>query len=85
MEFLLGLIALLFGGFLYTNTKKKSAESLLENNEVHKEANKVDQEISKNTGTLASEEEKRKAIEEKKNEEVKQDPVDFINDRYPSK
>lgn len=85
MEYLLGLIALLFGGFLYTNTKKKSAEALLENNEVHKEANKLDKEVSKNEGLLEAEEIKRKEIEEKKNEQVGQDPVDFINNRYPPK
>ena len=85
MSYLLGLLGLLLGGLLYNNTKRKSAEVLIENLEVKNQANALDKEASKNSGLLEAEEEKRKAIEEKKNEESNKDPVDFINNRYPSK
>jgi len=81
MSYLIGLIGLLFGALFYTNTKKNSANALLENNDVNKAANKVDQQVSKNDGLLEAEEEKRKALEGKKNEQDHEDSVSYFNNR----
>ena len=81
IKYLLGIIAGLVVAVWYLFTRSKSAEALNENLEVGKAANKLDQEAVKNSGLLESEEEKRKELEAKKNEQDHQDSVDFFNNR----
>lgn len=83
MDILFGLIAGLFGLYLFTKNKKNSAEALLENNKVTSETNKIDKDISKNDGLLESEEAKRKELTdnaEKQKQDVSQKTLlDFFN------
>jgi len=64
MEYLVGIIIALLGAFFYVNTKRKSSEALLENNEVNKKLNEQDKEIAKDSGLLEAEAIKRKQLEE---------------------
>ena len=81
MEYLVGIIGALLGYLFYTNTKRKSAEALLENNEVNKQSNQIDKEMSKTQGIEQSEEEKRKALEVIKNDAETKSTTDYFNDR----
>lgn len=75
----LALIGVLFGTIVALFIKKRSAEALLENNEVKSKLNEQDKIISKNEGLLLSEEEKRASLNTngngRKDEPVK--PDDF--------
>lgn len=77
MSYLLALIGVLFGSVLALLVKKRSAEALLENNEVKSKLNEQDKNIAANDGRLESEESKRtdllKNAEDKKKEPVKSD------------
>lgn len=79
MEYLLALVGLLLGAFGYNFLKRKSAESLLENNEVKSKLNEEDKNKAQNDGRLEAEESRRtdflKDSETRKNEPVK--PEDF--------
>lgn len=79
MEYLLGLIGLLLGAFGYTWIKKRSAEALLQNNEVKSKINEYDKDKAQNDGLLGAEETKRADLQqdadERKNKPV--DPTDF--------
>ena len=79
MEYILGLLGVILGGIGYLFIKKKSAEALLENNEVKSKLNDLDKDKAKNDGLLDAEAEKRKDLfssaEEKKNNPI--DPKDF--------
>lgn len=75
MEYILGLIGLLLGGIGYLFVKKKSAEALLENNEVKSKLNDLDKDKAKNNGLILSEEERIKNLL-KDAEALKEKPVD---------
>ncbi len=77
MELLLTLLATVTGLFLYNNSKRKTAEALLENQKTKDELNKSSQELAKNNGLLEAEEEKRKALENAK--EDTNSITDFFN------
>lgn len=79
MSYLIAIIAALIGYLFYSNTKRKSAEALLENNNTLAETNKADNSIAKNNGLLEAEEEKRKqALEQaKKEKEKNESPEDL--------
>jgi len=86
MEYLIGLILALLGGLFYTNTKRKSAEALLENNDVTKKVNAKDHDIELKRAQLEFEAAKRAAIESKSKlkessgDDVSQkDLEDFLN------
>lgn len=79
MQYLLTLIGLLIGALGFNYLKRKSAEALLENNDVKSKLNEQDTNKAANDGRLETEEEKRKADEIEaivgKNRPV--DPKDF--------
>lgn len=56
------VLAILTGAFLYERSRRKSAEAIADNKEMLDEINKGDQQLSKNNGSLQSEEEKRNEI-----------------------
>lgn len=83
MEIIIGAMAALLGLLFFTNSKKNTAEALLENQKTQGELNAVDKDISKNSGLLEAEEEKRKQLAEeneknKKNDSQK-DNLDYFN------
>ena len=80
MEYLLGLIGVLVGFVYVLNEKKKSAESLLENQKTKEETLKQDRDIAKNDGLLDAEEQKRKELENAPKKDTT-DPADFFNKR----
>lgn len=79
MEYLLGLIAILFGAFGYNYVKRRGAEALLENNEVKSQLNEQDKNKAQNDGLLAAEDQKREEASKnangRKDQPVK--PTDF--------
>lgn len=79
MEYLLGFIGLLLGALGYNFLKRKSAEALLQNNEVKSKLNEQDKNKAQNDGLLSAEDQKRadaqKDADARKNEPVK--PSDF--------
>lgn len=77
MEILLTILAAVAGLFLFTNSKRKTAEALLENQKVKEDLNKSSQELAKNNGLLEAEEEKRKALENAKKDNSS--ITDFFN------
>lgn len=84
MEVLIGIIVALITGLFYTNSKRKSAEALLENNDVEKELNKKDVSIDREKIRLEVEENNRKELErirkEKEGSDVShKDIEDFFN------
>lgn len=79
MEYLYALIATLVGAFFYVNSKKNSAEALLNNQKTKEEVLKDDRNIAKNDGLLDAEEQKRKELENAKKDTT--DPADFFNRR----
>lgn len=81
IKYLLGVIGALLAGIWYLFVKGKSAEALNENNDVHKEANKLDQQAFKNEGLLQAEEEIRSNLEKQKTEKNHEDSVDYFNER----
>lgn len=81
MQYLFAIIAGLVGWLFYSNTKKNSAEALLENNDANKKLNGIDKVLSEQQGLIAAEEDKRKEAEAKKNEDTSKSTIDFLNDR----
>ena len=79
MEYLLGLVGVLLGALYLTNTKKKSAEALLQNQATKEKTLEQDRDIAKNNGLLDAEEQKRKELENVKKDPT--DPADFFNRR----
>lgn len=79
MGSLLALIGVLFGTVFALFIKKRSAEALLQNNEVKSKLNDLGVGEAKNQGLLLSEEDKRASLnnqaDARKNEPVK--PSDF--------
>jgi|GEM_PF-6264239 len=63
MEYLIGIIGLLLGGFIFQRTKRKSAESLLNNLPVKEEAAKHEASVTKNEALGDAEKQKRADIE----------------------
>lgn len=83
MSYLIGLIVLLGGAYLFQRSKLKSAEALNDNNEALKEVQKINGEVEKNKGLLGAEEEKRKEIAKETEDEKTNTNADagFFNSR----
>ena len=86
MEYIVGIILALLGGLIFERTKRKSAESLLENVETKEKNLELDKDISKNRGLIEAEDEKRNQLKaemkDKLNETVdSKDITNFFNDR----
>lgn len=86
MEYLIGIIVALLGGFFYQNSKRKTAEARNENLDTKEKLNDIEKDRAKNSGLLESEEEKRKELEkEAANAKVATDTivniVNFFNNR----
>lgn len=84
MEYLLGIIGLLVGALLFTRTKQKSAESLLENQETKEKLLEVDKAGLVDKANVEVEKEKVAALKEEHekvsvNEETIKDILDFFN------
>lgn len=86
MEYIIGILLALLGGLVYERTKRKSAEAILENNEVAKANIELDKTKAKLEGLDQAEEElRRKELErlkEKQDEKLSdKDIIDFFNNR----
>lgn len=64
ISYIIGIILSLVGYIIWSDTKRKSAESLLNNLDVKRLLNEADKEIAKNSGLEEAEAEKRRVIEE---------------------
>lgn len=64
IEYIIGIILSLIGYIIWSDNKRKSAESLLNNLDTKKALNEADKQISKNEGLEEAELEKRRIIEE---------------------
>lgn len=77
--------AAVLAAFYYLKVKKDSAEALNENIDTKNKINELDKDASKNSGLLEAEEEKRKQLENEKNEKIKDTSlntlIDFFNGR----
>lgn len=70
MEYLVAIIAGLFGLLLYQTNKRKGAEAQNKNNEVLNEVKDLDRSILSNKEKLQAEEAKREAINEEADKDV---------------
>lgn len=77
MQYLLGIIGLLLGGLGYNFIKRKSAESLLLNNETKSKLNDQDKNKAKNDGLLEAEEENRENSKHNTKKDKPVSPEDF--------
>lgn len=81
MEYLIGLIVALIGGFLYERSKRKTAEGSLDNLETKKEVLELEKQESKNSGLIEAEKEKREEIKNEQSKKSLDDLARFFNDR----
>jgi hypothetical protein len=81
MEYLIGLLVALVGGLLYERSKRKSAESSLENLETKKQILNLEKQESKNEGLIEAEKEKREEIKNEQSKKSLDDLARFFNDR----
>jgi hypothetical protein len=84
MEYLLGLIGVLLGGFVFNFIKRKSAESLLVNTETKEKLVNIDADINKDKASLELERLKREELtnnlnKEKESNESLENLKDFFN------
>ena len=80
MEYLIVMVVALFGGLLYERTKRKSAESSLDNLETKKEILELEKQKTKNSGLIAAEKEKREEIKNEESKKSLDDLARFFND-----
>lgn len=64
MEYLLGLIAVLLGGFIYQKKRADVASARNDNLDVKESLNTIDKDRAKNSGLLEAEEAKRSTLDE---------------------
>jgi hypothetical protein len=81
MEYLIGLIVALIGGLLYERSKRKTAESSLDNLETKKQVLELEKQESKNSGLIDAEKEKREEIKNEQSKKSLDDLARFFNDR----
>jgi len=81
MEYLIGLIVALIGGLLYERSKRKTAESSLDNLETKKQVLELEKQESKNSGLIEAEKEKREEIKNEQSKKSLDDLARFFNDR----
>lgn len=81
MEYLIGLLVALVGGLLYERSKRRSAESSLENIETKKQIVGLEKEQAKNNALIEAEKEKREEIKNDKSKKSLDDLARFFNDR----
>lgn len=86
MSYLIGTIVALVLGLYYSITKNKSLKVLLDASRESTAYNKADQDISKNQGLLATEEQNRKQIqtdlETKEKDVAKEDILSYFNSNH---
>ncbi len=82
--YIVALIAILAGLFVYERSRRKSAEAIADNQEVLDELNNLDKQKVTNDGKLQSEEDKRAELkkEEEDDKSNTDGNSDFFNDRY---
>ncbi len=90
MEVLIGIIVLLGGGFLFVNSKRKSAEGLLQNQETKEKLLDIDKSSLKDQASLELEKQKTEALKEEHekpgaNEQNIKDILNFFNDTFTKK
>lgn len=76
MQYLIGVIAVLLGGFIFERNRRQSAESLLTNADSKKEVQDIEANKEKNNASLQLEEDRRNMIKEKSDEEKTRDLLD---------
>ena len=76
MQYLIGVIAVLLGGFIFERSRRQSAESLLTNADSKKEVQDIEANKEKNNASLQLEEDRRNMIKEKSDEEKTRDLLD---------
>ena len=85
MEYLIGLIAVLAGLFIYEKGKRKAAESLNENLETKEQVQQEQAKVDKVNAQLDAEEAKRKELQEQLNKQadkaINETLAKFFNDR----
>ena len=81
MEYLIGLLVALVGGLLYERSKRRSAESSLENLETKKQILNLEKQESKNEELIEVEKEKREEIKNEQSKKSLDDLARFFNDR----
>jgi hypothetical protein len=84
MQYLIGLIGLLFGGLFFYRTKAKSAGALLENEQSKREINTESEKIAKANGLLDAEQQTRSNKQEATDDKLAKETtnaelVDFFN------
>ncbi len=84
MKYLLGLLALIAGGFGFFLSRRKDDEINAQNEKVKDTLKDLQSQVDSNNTSLSAEEEKRKAIESSAQEEenknvTEQDLLDFLN------
>lgn len=62
MQYLIGIITILLGGFFYQKSKRDTAEARNSNLDTKQKLNPLDKEIAKNNGNLESEEQKQEEL-----------------------
>lgn len=86
MDYLIGLVVALLGGFLYQRNRANVASARNENLEVKEQLNDINKDIAHNDGALESEEQKqselRKELEDAKLSEGDVESIaNFLNKR----
>ena len=85
MEYLIGLIAVLAGLFIYEKGKRKAAESLNQNLETKEQVQQEQAKVDKVNAQLDVEEAKRKELQEQLNKQAEktlnETLAKFFNDR----
>lgn len=81
MEYLIGLIIALVGALFYQTTKRNSAEALVQNTKVKDDLNKDNVVVSKDSGLLEAEAQKRSEIQQSSqpNTNLQDDISDLAN------
>jgi hypothetical protein len=90
VDILIGIIVLLGGGFLFVNSKRKTAEGLLQNQETKEKLLDIDKSSLKDQAALELEKQKTEALREEHekpglNEENVKNILNFFNDTFNKK
>lgn len=86
MEYIIGILVALLGGFFYQKSKRETAEARNENLETKEKLNDINKNISKNQGSLEAEEQKQNELRKdldaaKITEDTITNIVDWLNKR----
>ena len=78
---LTGIIAILFGLFLYNKSRKESAESKLENAETQAKSDVIDNKLSNNNEKIKELKDNNEQAKKETKEDSNKDLADFFNKR----